>query len=155
MLKQDNECHIVNVSSMEGLLPGSGPGGAIYGASKHGVVSISETMRKELELIQSKLKISVVCPGFVVTRIFYGDIHRPEALQNAPNDEIEDSRNEDLYAKMEASIDDSPPISADEAAKIIIQGIKDEKFYILTHKDQFLKGLVKERFDEILDAFGK
>ena len=155
MLKQDNECHIVNVSSIEGLLPGTGPGGAIYGAAKHGVVSLSETMRKELDLIQSKLKISVVCPGFVVTRIFYGDIHRPEALQNAPNDEIEDSRNEDLYAKMEASIDDSPPISADEAAKIIMQGIKDEKFYILTHKDQFLKGLVKERFDEILDAFGK
>ena len=153
MLKQDNECHIVNVSSIEGLLPGTGPGGAIYGAAKHGVVSLSETMRKELDLIQSKLKISVVCPGFVVTRIFYGDIHRPEELQNAPNDEIEDSRNEDLYAKMEASIDDSPPISAEKSAKIIMQGIKDEKFYILTHKDHFLKDLVKERFDEILDAF--
>ena len=44
MLKQDTECHIVNVSSIEGLLPGSGPGGAFYGAAKHGIVSLSETL---------------------------------------------------------------------------------------------------------------
>jgi len=153
MLKQDTECHIVNVSSIEGLLPGSGPGGAIYGAAKHGIISLSETMKRELEIIGSKLKISVVCPGAVVTRIWYGDIHRPEELQNAPAEEIEDSRNEDIYANVEANLDDSPPISAEQSAKIIIQGIKDEKFYILTHKDQLLKGLVKERFDNILKAF--
>ena len=153
MLKQDTECHIVTVSSIEGLLPGSGPGGAIYGAAKHGIVSLSETLKRELEIIGSKLKISVVCPGAVVTRIWYGDIHRPAELQNAPADEIEDSRNEDIYANVEASLDDSPPISAEQSAKIIIQGIKDEKFYILTHKDQLLKGLVKERFDDILKAF--
>ena len=153
MLKQDTECHIVNVSSIEGLLPGSGPGGAIYGAAKHGIVSLSETMKRELEIIGSKLKISVVCPGAVVTRIWYGDIHRPEELQNAPAEEIEDSRNEDIYANVEANLDDSPPISAEQSAKIIIQGIKDEKFYILTHKDQLLKGLVTERFDDILKAF--
>ena len=153
MLKQDTECHIVNVSSIEGLLPGSGPGGAIYGAAKHGIVSLSETLKRELEIIGSKLKISVVCPGAVITRIWYGDIHRPIKLQNAPTEEIEDSRNEDLYANVDADLDDSPPISAEESAKIIMQGIKDEKFYILTHKDQLLKGLVKERFDNILKAF--
>ena len=153
MLKQDNECHIVNISSIEGLLPGSGPGGAIYAASKHAVVSLSETLKRELETIGSKLKISVVCPGAVVTRIWYGDIHRPEELQNTPAEEIEDSRNEDIYADLEAGFDDSPPISAEQSAKIILQGIKDEKFYILTHKDQFLKGLVKQGFDDILKAF--
>lgn len=153
MLKQDTECHIVNVSSIEGLLPGSGPGGAIYGAAKHGIVSLSETLKRELEIIGSKLKISVVCPGAVITRIWYGDIHRPMKLQNAPTEEIEDSRNEDLYANVDADLEDSPPISAEESAKIIMQGIKDEKFYILTHKDKLLKGLVKERFDNILKAF--
>jgi NAD(P)-dependent dehydrogenase (short-subunit alcohol dehydrogenase family) len=153
MLKQDTECHIVNVSSIEGLLPGSGPGGAIYGAAKHGIVSLSETLKRELEIIGSKLKISVVCPGAVITRIWYGDIHRPIKLQNAPTEEIEDSRNEDLYANVDADLDESPPISAEQSAIIIMQGIKDEKFYILTHKDQLLKGLVKERFDNILKAF--
>lgn len=153
MLKQDTECHIVNVSSMEGLMTGSGPGGAIYGVAKHGVVSLSETLRNEMELIGSKLKISVVCPGWVITRIFYGDIHRPVEFQNASSEEIEDSRNEDIYANIDAGLEDSPPISAEESAKIIIQGIKEERFYILTHKDDLLKGLVKERFDNILNAF--
>jgi len=153
MLKQDIECHIVNVSSIEGLLSGSGPGGAIYGVAKHGVVSLSETLRNEMELVGSKIKVSVVCPGWVITRIFYGDIHRPVEFQNDPTEEIEDSRNEVIYANIDAALEDSPPISAEESAKIIIQGIKEEEFYILTHKDDLLKGLVKERFDKILNAF--
>ncbi len=153
MLKQDIECHIVNVSSIEGLLSGSGPGGAIYGVAKHGVVSLSETLKNEMELVGSKIKVSVVCPGWVITRIFYGDIHRPVEFQNDPTEEIEDSRNEVIYANIDAALEDSPPISAEESAKIIIQGIKEEEFYILTHKDDLLKGLVKERFDKILNAF--
>ena len=152
MLKQDTQCHIVNIASIEGLLFGSGPGGAIYGVSKHGVVSLSETLKFELELIKAKLKVSVVCPGGVKTRIWFGDIHRPVEFLN---DEIkEDSRNEKLYANVSSdSLVESPIISAEESAKIIIQGIKEEKFYILTHKDELLKGLVKERFDTILKAF--
>lgn len=153
MLKQDTECHIVNISSIEGLIFGSGPGAAIYGVAKHGIVSLSETLKLELELIEAKLKVSVVCPGWVKTRIYFGDIHRPAEFQNCPNEIKEDSRNEDIFARVEGSIEDSPPISSEESAKIIFQGITDEKFYILTHKDLFLKGLVKERFDEILKAF--
>ncbi|KKM00674.1 hypothetical protein LCGC14_1802070 [marine sediment metagenome] len=153
MLKQDTECHIVNVSSIEGLMFGSGPGGAVYGVSKHGVVSLSETLKREMELVKSKIKISVVCPGWVNTRIFFGDIHRPVEFQNNPNEEIEDSRNEVISANVIEGTKYSLPISAEESAKIIIDGIKAEKFYILTHKDQFLRGIVKERFDNILKAF--
>ena len=153
MLKQDTECHIVNVSSIEGLMFGSGPGGAVYGVSKHGVVSLSETLKREMELVKSKIKISVVCPGWVNTRIFFGDIHRPVEFQNNPNEEIEDSRNEVISANVIEGTKYSLPISAEKSAKIIMQGIKEDKFYILTHKDQFLRGIVKERFDNILKAF--
>ncbi|MFW9949997.1 MAG: SDR family NAD(P)-dependent oxidoreductase [Candidatus Thorarchaeota archaeon] len=155
MLKQDNECHIINISSMEGLLSGSGPGGAIYGASKHGILSLTETLRTELQLIGAKLKVSVVCPGWVKTRIIYGDIHRPIEYQNSPEDIIEDTRNEDIAKAygIENAFKDSPPISREEAAEIIFQGIREEKLYILTHKDKYLKGLVKQRFNEIIKAF--
>ena len=157
MLRQDNECHIVNISSIEGLLQGSGPGGAIYGLSKHAIVSLTETLRTELEVVESKLKVSVVCPGWVSTRIVYGDIHRPEKYQNPSEDQIIDTRNEDIFKKRGIDIEDalvqSPAITPEKAAEIIFQGIKDEKFYILTHKDEFLRGQVKERFDEILSAF--
>lgn len=154
MLKQDEQCHIVNVSSMEGLFSGSGPGGAIYGVSKHGVVSLSETLRTDLEMKKSKISVSVVCPGFVNTRILFGDTHRPEKYQNHPSEQIEDTRGQDYLVKVVGSFDEGskqtsimPP---GEAADIIFQGIKEEKFYILTHKDTLMKRLVKERFDEIL-----
>jgi NAD(P)-dependent dehydrogenase (short-subunit alcohol dehydrogenase family) len=155
MLKQDNECHIVNISSIEGLVSGSGPGGAIYGLSKHGVLSLTETLRQELDLIDAKLKVSAVCPGWVKTRIIYGDIHRPVEFQNNPEDLIEDTRNEDLAEAYDIvdMFDQSPPISPDETAEIIFQGIREEKLYILTHKDEYLKGIVKQRFDEILKEF--
>jgi NAD(P)-dependent dehydrogenase (short-subunit alcohol dehydrogenase family) len=157
MLNQNDECHIVNVSSMEGLLFGSGPGGAIYGLSKHAVVSLTETLQRELEIKESKLKVSVVCPGWVSTRIIYGDIHRPAEYFNPPEEEIIDTRNDDIYTKYAAEFAEastqSLPITPERAAEIILEEIKEEKLYIFTHKDNFLKARVKERFDGILSAF--
>ncbi len=157
MLKQNNECHIVNVSSIEGLIKGSGPGGAIYGLSKHAIVSLSETLSIELEAIGAKLKVSVVCPGWVSTRIVYGDIHRPNKFQNPQEEQIVDTRNQDIYAKLdfdfEEALKQSPAIIPERAAEIILKEVKDEKLYILTHKDDLLRGQVKERFDGILRAF--
>jgi len=155
MLKQDTECHIVNTSSIEGLVSGSGPGGAIYGLSKHAVVSLTETLQTDLELKGSKLKVSVLCPGFVLTRIFRGDIHRPKEFQNDPNALIEDSRGEDYLLKMgeTATFEETSMMRPEEVADITFQAIKEEKLYILTHKDQLMKRMVKERFDEILKAF--
>jgi NAD(P)-dependent dehydrogenase (short-subunit alcohol dehydrogenase family) len=154
MLKQDNECHIVNVSSMEGLASGSGPGGAVYGVSKHGVISLSETLRTDLELKGAKLKVSVVCPGFVNTRILLGDTHRPKEFENSPEEEVKNTRGEDYLAKFGFEFEEilkiTKVMAPEEAADIIFQGIKEEKFYILTHKDDLMKRLVNERFNEIL-----
>jgi len=113
MIKQDTECHVVNISSIEGLFSGSGLGGAIYGVAKHGIMSLSETLRRELELKHPKIKVSVVCPGGVITRIWYGDIHRPAAYQDDPNEIIEDSKVEDIYENFPDGLKESPPISAE------------------------------------------
>ncbi|MHA2009198.1 MAG: SDR family NAD(P)-dependent oxidoreductase [Candidatus Hodarchaeales archaeon] len=155
MLDQGDECHIVNVSSMEGLFSGSGPGGCVYGVSKHGIVSLSETFRTDLELKGiNKLKVSVVCPGFVNTKIFFGDIHRPEDFQNPPDKQVESDRGAKYIAKYVPSFEEGLELTSlmppEEAANIIFQGIQEEKFYILTHKDELMKRLTKERFDEIL-----
>jgi NAD(P)-dependent dehydrogenase (short-subunit alcohol dehydrogenase family) len=153
MIKQDNECHVVNISSIEGLLSGSGPGGAIYGVSKHGIMSLSETLRRELEMKYPKIKVSVVCPGAVITNIWFGDVHRQEEYQDDPNEIVEDSKVEEYYEKYPDGLKESPPISSEKAVDLIFQEIKEDKFYILTHKDPLLKGAVKERFDNILNAF--
>lgn len=155
MLKQNTEGHIINTSSMEGLISGSGPGGAIYGLCKHAIISLTETLRTDFELSGSKLKTSVLCPGFVQTRIFQGDIHRPKEFENDPDSIIEDTRAEDYTASFVAEdvLTQSPMMKPEEVANITFQAIRDEKLYILTHKDSLMKRIVKERFDEILNAF--
>lgn len=63
MLQQGDEGHIVNTASIAGLT--GGPGLAVYKVSKHGVVSISETLYHELALQGAKIGVSVLCPGWV------------------------------------------------------------------------------------------
>src|SRR6266516_2005979 len=81
MLAQDSEGHIVNTASSAGLVASSGLG--IYKVSKHGVVTLSETLALELAARGTKLKASVLCPEWVNTRIMDAERNRPQALQNA------------------------------------------------------------------------
>lgn len=57
--------HIVNTSSLAGLMPT--PGVAAYAATKHAVVGLSKSVRAELA--PAGVRLSVVCPGFVRTPI--------------------------------------------------------------------------------------
>ena len=75
MLAQDTECHIVNTASMAGLI--SGPGLGAYKVTKHAVVSLSETLHHELAERAAKVRVSVLCPGFVNTRIMESARNRP------------------------------------------------------------------------------
>lgn len=153
MMNQDEECCIINTSSIEGLVYGSGPGSAIYGVSKHGIVSLSETLQRDLEMKNSKVKVFVLCPGFVDTRIFLGGIHRPNQDQNDPGDEKEDTKGEDIMKLFSGALEESPIISPEKTAEVVFDAITKDKFYILTHTDQFLKEKVQERFDGIMKAF--
>jgi len=150
MIKQDTECHVVNISSIEGLLS-NGVGGSTYGVCKHALVFLSERLTQELEEDGPKVKVSVVCPGFVKTNIFMASINRlPEERKSEFfQSEIDEERMEQLQEFLEQS----PGIMPDEVADIVFQGIRDERLHILTHKQPILKDAMKERFDTILKAF--
>jgi NAD(P)-dependent dehydrogenase (short-subunit alcohol dehydrogenase family) len=81
---QQGEGHIVNTASMAGLL--AAPGMGAYNASKHAVVAISETLYRELELTGASpgVGVSVLCPGFVKTRIAEADRNWPTRLGAHP-----------------------------------------------------------------------
>ncbi len=55
--------HIVNISSVAARSPASG----VYGATKHAVNVISESLRQEL--FEDPIKITTVMPGLVATNI--------------------------------------------------------------------------------------
>jgi short-subunit dehydrogenase len=60
-----DEAHIVNMSSMLGLI--GGPRAAAYSVSKFGLQGLTESLRAEYG--RSKLGVTAVCPGFATTKI--------------------------------------------------------------------------------------
>lgn len=68
MLEQGTPGHVVNMASMAGLVAPAAA--AAYAASKHGVVALSESLAQDLAARGAPLGVSVVCPGWVSTRIF-------------------------------------------------------------------------------------
>lgn len=64
-MKKKGEGKILNVASIAGFLPG--PLMATYYATKAYVVRISESIREELKKENSKVQISILCPGPVDT----------------------------------------------------------------------------------------
>ena len=144
MLEQDTEGHIVNTSSIAGLTRGDKVG--VYYMTKHGVVALSETLHYELAHRDSKLKVSVLCPGMVKTGILESDRNRPEELRNAPGEReksLEDEQQIKRWRQRMQRMD--PPEVADK----VFDAIRDEKFYILTHPER--KDDIRRRMEDILE----
>ena len=61
------EAHLVNVSSIFGIV--APPGQTAYAAAKFAVRGFSESLRHELQLAKSPVRLSVVHPGGILTNI--------------------------------------------------------------------------------------
>jgi NAD(P)-dependent dehydrogenase (short-subunit alcohol dehydrogenase family) len=68
MLAGSQQGHIINTASAAGLAIGATTG-APYTVSKHAVVALSECLYRDLSARAAKISVSVLCPGFVNTRI--------------------------------------------------------------------------------------
>ena len=140
MLDAKTPGHVVNTASVAGLT--SAPGLGAYNVSKHAVVTLSETLAKDLAAAGAPIKVSVLCPGFVNTRILDSARNRPEDLgperPRAP--ELEDVVRSLVAAGM-------PPA---EVASCVLRAIEEERFYVLTHPDFLAQ--VKERCQDIVEG---
>jgi NAD(P)-dependent dehydrogenase (short-subunit alcohol dehydrogenase family) len=130
LLAQDTECHIVNTASVAGLIPFH-RGAAAYHATKHAVVAVSEHLHLSLEASNAKVKASVLCPGWVKTRILDSNRNRPAELRNANGDHpLGPGREALLQAVRDTIAAGTPPA---QIAEIVMRAIRDEQFYILPH----------------------
>ncbi len=138
VLMEQGEGHVVNTASIAGLVasPFLGP----YNATKQAVVAISETLFKDLQLAGSPVGVSVLCPGFVQTRIDESERNRPAW---APAPEGEDADN--LRGAIKGLI--AAGIPAAVVADRVIDAVKSDTFYILTHPE--LDEVVRTRFEDI------
>ena len=130
MVAQGTDGHIVNTASMSGLIYGDGA----YGVTKHGVVALTESAHFELAKIDSKLRVSALCPGWVNTNILdssrnrqarFGQTRRPEP-DEAQLRLAERSRQSVAQAMLPADL-----------AEIVFDHIRREQLYILPHDDEF------------------
>src|SRR5262245_42780676 len=142
MLQQGGEGHIVNTGSVSGLT--SAPFMSVYNVSKHAVVTLSETLHKELETMGAQVKVSVLCPGFVDTRILESDRNRPAGLQNPTPRTQHPSLGEMARAALATGM---PPA---RVAAQVVDAIKHERFYVLTHPEFVPR--VRERMEDILEG---
>jgi NAD(P)-dependent dehydrogenase (short-subunit alcohol dehydrogenase family) len=147
MLAQNEPCHIVNTSSIAGLLPHHPS--APYHVTKHAVVALTENLYYSLIQAETKIRASVLCPGYVKTRILEAERNRPKELENEPA-EITPEQVE-ILQYLQKSVDAG--ISPQEVAEILFRGIEEEKLYIGTHPD--LASRVQERMDFIMKSIGQ
>ena len=145
MIEQDAEGHIVNTASEAGIT--SSPGFAVYYATKHVVVAISESLHHDLWMAQAKLKVSVLCPWWVKTGIFESDRNRPAELRNQPAT-VDPNPRDEIMEKMSKQTLTSAGQSPSQIAEKVLDAVKNETFYVITHPE--IKGRVKKRMEDIL-----
>jgi NAD(P)-dependent dehydrogenase (short-subunit alcohol dehydrogenase family) len=121
MLEQAGGGHIVNTASMSGLLPI--PNLAAYSVAKAGVVALSEALQLDLDAEGATIGVSVLCPGFIATRITDSERNRPAGLAaTAPVPAVARTT-----AGVQATMD------AAEVAGHVLDAIRANRFWILTH----------------------
>ncbi|MFP6749646.1 MAG: SDR family NAD(P)-dependent oxidoreductase [Alphaproteobacteria bacterium] len=151
-----DEGHLINTSSVNGFWASLGPGVAhtAYCAAKFAVKGFSEALITDLRLHAPHVKVSVVMPGHIGTNIAINSgkvlgkpdpmemtgpevaklreqlIKRGKPVGNLPDDAIRGAikqRGEDFR--------DKAPTTAAEAAAIILDGVREERWRILVGED--------------------
>jgi NAD(P)-dependent dehydrogenase (short-subunit alcohol dehydrogenase family) len=128
ILLQQDEGHVVNTASVAGLV--AAPFMGAYNASKHAVVGISETMFHELALQGANVHVSVLCPGWVNTKIGDSERNRPAHLTEAMTEQQEAER-DGLMGILKGWLEAG--MAPDEVAAQVVAAVKGEQFWIQTH----------------------
>jgi NAD(P)-dependent dehydrogenase (short-subunit alcohol dehydrogenase family) len=134
--------HFVNTASMAGMV--SPPTMEPYCATKFAVVAMSEGWAGQLA--GKNIGVSILCPGFVQTRIHESRRNRPDAYGA---DERQTRSEVELVSA--AAVLGGIPVGP--VGTRVVEAIKDNDLYIFTHPE--MKAATEARFQRILDAFDK
>ncbi|WP_426112677.1 SDR family oxidoreductase [Massilia sp. PWRC2] len=136
--------HIVNTGSMAGLL--NAPTMGVYNVSKHAVVSLSETLYHDLDLVGAPIRASVLCPYFVPTGISQSHRNRPADVKMTAGP----TASQVAAQAMTVKAVESGKVSASDVARLTFEAIADGRFYIYSHPGALAS--VSSRMDDIVEA---
>jgi NAD(P)-dependent dehydrogenase (short-subunit alcohol dehydrogenase family) len=165
MLLAADAGHVVNTSSVNGFWASLGPNIAhtAYSAAKFAVKGFTEALITDFRVNAPHLRASVVMPGHIGTSIV---INSSRYFGRSPKDlteeqlaqmrarfdrqglDVSGASDEDLRqgAQMMAEMfRDAAPTTAAQAAAIILEGVRNDRWRILVGNDaELLDGLVRE-----------
>lgn len=134
------EGHIVNTSSIGGILPG--PGGAAYLASKAAILGLSEAACCDLR--GTGVGVTVVLPGPTSS-----NIHKVAELRPAAYAETGLAEVEQRLAANPIALGGMDPL---ESGRMVVEAIERNHLYLFTHKA--FRHALQQRFDAVMTAFG-
>jgi NAD(P)-dependent dehydrogenase (short-subunit alcohol dehydrogenase family) len=133
--------HIVNTASMAGMI--SPPGMEPYTATKFAVVAMSEGWA--VQLAPLNIGVSVLCPGFVKTRIHESGRARQEKYGGQGEVDALGGGASEAASMVLSGID------ADVVGRRVVEAVRNNELYIFTHPG--MKDFAAARFAGILAAF--
>ena len=173
MLLASREAHLINTSSVNGFWASLGPRSAhtAYSAAKFAVKGFTEALINDLRNNAPHVKVSLVMPGHIGTGIV---INSSRILGRDPK-EMSDEQLEDARERMERmglavgaasneqirqglqmlgeAFRDAAPMTAAAAAKVILDGVREERWRILVGADaEVLDRLVRETPEEAYET---
>ena len=145
LLEQGEPGHVVNTASMAGVT--TAPYLDIYTATKHAVMALSESLYKELQMLQSPVSASVVCPGLIKTRIMQSERNRPGDPTQDP-DRPEPSAGAAMMASFLTQGTTTDGWSPEVVADAILAGVREQRLYIIPAQDELKAGMIA-RLDDL------
>jgi NAD(P)-dependent dehydrogenase (short-subunit alcohol dehydrogenase family) len=169
LLLKAPEGHLVNTSSVNGFWASLGPQTAhtAYSAAKFAVKGFTEALVNDLRINAPHVKASVVMPGHIGTSIVINSARMmgrdPKQMTTAQLGEaratiarmgfeigtVPDEMLRELLQQRAEAFRDQAPMSASDAAKVILDGVRAERWRILVGKDaEVLDEMVRATPDE-------
>ena len=139
MLASGVQCHVVNTSSMGGLL--SAPFVGPYAAAKHGVVGLSKSLR--VELGGTNVGVTLVCPGNVRTNVARAMREQRAGQQRGGSTDLDD-----FLSFLESGLEDESAMDPADVGKLVVQAVKTNQFWLLPNGAPQLP-LVEADFEEM------
>jgi NAD(P)-dependent dehydrogenase (short-subunit alcohol dehydrogenase family) len=142
LLAQASAGHVVNTASIAGLI--SGPGMAVYDVTKHGVVTLSESLYHELRMMAAPIGVSALCPAWVNTRIIDSGRNRPAGLADTAEPVPGREAMEEVARGLLAS-----GLAPERVAALVVDAIRANRFWVLPHPEW--KAFVRTRLEDVLE----
>jgi len=148
MLAHGQEGHIINTASKAGLIFGT----SLYSTSKHTVIALTEALYAQLKQVNSKLAVSVLCPGAVNTNL-NSNSNRIRPVDKKSNENLSNQdyplQSKNFMSTYQSTVQTRMAAGKEpsEIAEMLMQGLENGDFYIMPSRLE--DAVVDERYKNI------